>query len=92
MEMVEATMPASFKAVSRVEFNVLATKPILYLDNVKYTLYVPPQLLVYFKTNMSRYNVTDLGFGIGQITHSQALSEGTVFGGNFVGQAALKVE
>lgn len=59
MEMVEAHLPPSFHAVSRVEFNVIATKPILYLDNVKY------------KT----YNVTSIGRGLREVINSGASSQ-----------------
>lgn len=59
MPMVETVLPSTFKALSRIEFNVLATKPILYLDNVSYKI----------------YNVTDMNGGIGEVRHAQEASQ-----------------
>ena len=52
-------MDASFKALSRIEFNVIATQPLLYLDNVKYRT----------------YNVTEMGGGLHEIVHGHETSQ-----------------
>lgn len=57
--MVETVLPPSFTTLSRVEFNVIATQPILYLDNVKY------------RTT----NVTDLSGGLKYIIHGHETSQ-----------------
>ena len=59
MTMVEASLPGSFKAVSRVEFRIDGVdEPVmLYLDDVRYTV----------------YNVTDMGSGISEIVHQEVV-------------------
>lgn len=59
MPMVEASLPGSFKAVSRVEFRIdgMDQPVMLYLDDVRYTV----------------YNVTDMEGGIGSVVHQEVV-------------------
>lgn len=60
MGMVEARLPGSFKAVSRVEFKIDGVEQpvMLYLDDVRYTV----------------YNVTNMEGGIGNVVHQEVVS------------------
>lgn len=59
MPMVEAHLPSTFNAVSRVEFSIVAKRPILYLDNLKYKI----------------YNVTSMGHGLREFINSGSTSQ-----------------
>lgn len=61
MAMVEAHLPGSFKAVSRVEFRIegMQQPTMLYLDDVRYTV----------------YNVTEMGNGIGEVIHQEVVNK-----------------
>jgi hypothetical protein len=61
MAMVEAHLPGSFKAVSRVEFRIdgMEQPVMLYLDDVRYTV----------------YNVTEMGNGIGEVIHQEVVNK-----------------
>lgn len=59
MPMLQTILPPSFTTLARVEFNVIATKPTLYLDNVKY------------RTT----NVTDTAGGLKTFIHGHETSQ-----------------